>query len=100
MTISSVELTSRALTDCFDQLPPLGNTTVLPEKQLVKSISQLQEKFTTLLESAQPTFSRLLDPQTMLAIQNGIMQGSLTVELTAKVAGSVTQSVNRLATLQ
>lgn len=100
MTISAVDLTSGALTDCFDQSPPVSKTTVLPEKKLIKSISQQQQHFTALLASAQPTSSRLADPQTMLAIQHGIMQATLTVDLAAKMAGSLTQTVNRLATMQ
>lgn len=102
MPISAVDFTLGALTDCFDQSPFASKTTVLPEKQLIKSIAQQQQQqhFTALLASAQPTSSRLPDPQTMLAIQHGIMQATLTVDLAAKMAGSLTQTVNRLATMQ
>lgn len=100
MTISAVDLISGTLTDGCDQSPPLAKSTVLPERELITSIAQQQQRFTALLESAQPHASQLADPQTMLAIQHGIMQAALTVDLAAKMAGSVTQAVNRLVTIQ
>jgi type III secretion system YscI/HrpB-like protein len=100
MTISAVALASGALTDCLEQSRSVSKTTVLPEEQLTQSIFKKQQHFTMLLESDKPITSQVSDPQTMLAIQHGMMQATLTVDLSAKIAGSLTQTVNRLATLQ
>lgn len=100
MPVSAVDFTLGALTDSFDQSPFASKTTVLPEKQLIEWISQQQKDFENLMTLAKPTPSQVINPQTMLAIQYGIMQAVLPVDVTVKLFASLTQTVNRLATMQ
>ncbi|MEW9809474.1 MAG: type III secretion system inner rod subunit SctI [Candidatus Symbiodolus clandestinus] len=97
--ITAVALERGALTGCLEQAE-MVKVTQKPEKKLVDSLSQQQQRFNELFQVTEQAPQQLTDPGTLLAIQQGIVQATVTVELAAKVAGSLTQSVNRLATIQ
>ncbi|CNI63383.1 MULTISPECIES: type III secretion system inner rod subunit SctI [Yersinia] len=56
-------------------------------------------KFTQLMQPADPTTS-MISPDPLLSLQSELMHATLSIDLTAKVAGVLGQNINKLVNMQ
>lgn len=70
-----------------------GNS--LPQPSDVQQVA----KFTQLMQQVEPA-PPMMSPDQLLDAQSEWMRGTLSVDLTAKVAGTVEQSINKLVNMQ
>ncbi|KLU21490.1 hypothetical protein EOS_35540 [Caballeronia mineralivorans PML1(12)] len=71
-----------------------------PERALGKASEQAVGEVQKNLGDAAALAGKLMDPASMLMVQKSIAGVSVAVELSAKVAGSVSQAINKLVTMQ
>ncbi|QDQ25073.1 EscI/YscI/HrpB family type III secretion system inner rod protein [Chitinimonas arctica] len=70
------------------------------ETSILKDIQTHALGLSEAMESGKPTMGQFADPKAMLDAQTKLMKMVLDVEMTSKVAGSLSQSINKLVNLQ
>lgn len=71
-----------------------------PESDIVKGLQQQQEAFDTRVNQASDLMSSSLTPQQLVQSQYHLMNAMVGVDLAAKIAGSASQSINKLVSMQ
>lgn len=83
----------------FEQL--LGaDPASFPENDIVKGLQEQQQIFDARVTQANDVMSGTLTPQQLVQSQHHLMNAMVGVDLAAKIAGSASQSVNKLVTMQ
>ncbi|RQS44920.1 type III secretion system inner rod subunit SctI [Burkholderia sp. Bp8986] len=71
-----------------------------PEDSVLQPLQSAARQFSDMMGSIPDAGSEFNNPQTMLSIQEKIMEASTAVDIAAKVAGGVSQAVNKTLSMQ
>jgi type III secretion system YscI/HrpB-like protein len=84
--------------DAFARAMTRGAAT--PDQAVIEALNQAEQHATRPMKEIGAAGARLLDPQEMTSVQLGLAKMSVDLDLAAKVAGSISQGVNKLVTMQ
>ncbi|MGF6812907.1 type III secretion system YscI/HrpB-like protein [Paraburkholderia sp. Clong3] len=74
--------------------------TETPDQTVIEALNLAEQHATRPMKDISAAGTRLLDPQEMITVQLGLAKMSVDLDLAAKVAGSISQGVNKLVTMQ
>jgi type III secretion system YscI/HrpB-like protein len=84
--------------DAFARAMTRGTET--PDQTVIEALNRAEQHATRPMKDINAAGTRLLEPQEMTTVQLGLAKMSVDLDLAAKVAGSISQGVNKLVTMQ
>jgi len=87
-----------SLISAFNEKLAAGNVNPLPENTIVKTLQVKQAEMVQGMESSKAVST--LSPESALAVQYGLANSAVSVDLVAKVAGAFSQGINKLVAMQ
>lgn len=77
-----------------------GNMLITPDEMATAQLQKKSIAVHQVIEGAKPTAEIISSPAEMMAVKSALSKSLLEVELTAKVAGSLGQGINKLVSMQ